>query len=225
MSLGGLTIAIGLMVDGAVVVVENTFHRLGHDKSDSKIRTILESATEVGTPVLFGVGIIILVFLPLMTLTGMEGKMFSPLAVTIAIALLISLILSFTLTPVLCSYFLKGGSGEDTKIIKLIKAPYEKLLNLCLNNEKKTILIATAVFIFSIVLLPFLGTSFIPEMKEGTLVANITRMPNISLDESIEIEKIATKQITSVPGVLSVVSNIGRVKVLRILNHKTNLKQ
>jgi cobalt-zinc-cadmium resistance protein CzcA len=210
MSLGGLTIAIGLMVDGAVVVVENTFHRLGHDKSDSKIRTILESATEVGTPVLFGVGIIILVFLPLMTLTGMEGKMFSPLAVTIAIALLISLILSFTLTPVLCSYFLKGGSGEDTKIIKLIKAPYEKLLNLCLNNEKKTILIATAVFIFSIVLLPFLGTSFIPEMKEGTLVANITRMPNISLDESIEMEKIATKQITSVPGVLSVVSNIGR---------------
>jgi cobalt-zinc-cadmium resistance protein CzcA len=191
-------------------VVENTFHRLGHDKSDSKIRTILESATEVGTPVLFGVGIIILVFLPLMTLTGMEGKMFSPLAVTIAIALLISLILSFTLTPVLCSYFLKGGSGEDTKIIKLIKAPYEKLLNLCLNNEKKTILIATAVFIFSIVLLPFLGTSFIPEMKEGTLVANITRMPNISLDESIEMEKIATKQITSVPGVLSVVSNIGR---------------
>jgi len=210
MSLGGLTIAIGLMVDGAVVVVENTFHRLGHDKSDSKIRTILESATEVGTPVLFGVGIIILVFLPLMTLTGMEGKMFSPLAVTIAIALLISLILSFTLTPVLCSYFLKGGSGEDTKIIKLIKAPYEKLLNLCLNNEKKTILIASAVFIFSIVLLPFLGTSFIPEMKEGTIVASITRMPNISLDESIEMEKKATKEITTVPGVLSVVSNIGR---------------
>jgi len=210
MSLGGLTIAIGLMVDGSVVVVENTFHRLGHDKSDSKIRTILESATEVGTPVLFGVGIIILVFLPLMTLTGMEGKMFSPLAITIAIALLISLILSFTLTPVLCSYFLKSGSGEDTKIIKLIKAPYEKLLNLCLNNEKKTILIASAIFIFSIVLLPFLGTSFIPEMKEGTLVANITRMPNISLDESIEMEKIATKEIFKVPGVLSVVSNIGR---------------
>jgi cobalt-zinc-cadmium resistance protein CzcA len=210
MSLGGLTIAIGLMVDGAVVVVENTFHRLGHSESDSRIHTILEAATEVGTPVFFGVGVIILVFLPLMTLTGMEGKMFSPLAVTIAIALLISLILSFTLTPVLCSYFLKGGSSEDTKIIKLIKAPYEKLLNLCLNNEKKTILIATAVFIFSIIVLPFLGTSFIPEMKEGTLVANMTRMPNISIDESIEIEKKATKAITEVPGVLSVVSNIGR---------------
>ncbi|MFM8491001.1 MAG: efflux RND transporter permease subunit, partial [Candidatus Methylopumilus sp.] len=178
--------------------------------TNSKLRVILESATEVGKPVLFGVGIIILVFIPLMTLTGMEGKMFSPLAVTIAIALLISLILSFTLTPVLCSYFLKGGSGEDTKIIQLIKAPYLKLLNLSLNNEIKTISIAVGVFVLSIIVLPFLGTSFIPEMKEGTLVANITRMPNISLDESIDMEKKATKEIASVPGVLSVVSNIGR---------------
>ncbi|MEY4148770.1 MAG: Cation efflux system protein CzcA [Pseudomonadota bacterium] len=181
MSLGGLTIAIGLMVDGSVVVVENTFHRLGHDKTNSKLRVILESATEVGKPVLFGVGIIILVFIPLMTLTGMEGKMFSPLAITIAIALFIS-----------------------------IKAPYLKLLDLSLNNEIKTITIAVSVFILSIVVLPFLGTSFIPEMKEGTLVASITRMPNISLDESIDMEKKATKEIVSVPGVLSVVSNIGR---------------
>jgi cobalt-zinc-cadmium resistance protein CzcA len=171
---------------------------------------ILESATEVGKPVLFGVGIIILVFIPLMTLTGMEGKMFSPLAVTIAIALLISLILSFTLTPVLCSYFLKGGSGEDTKIIQIIKKPYIKLLDLALGNEFKTILIAVGVFILSIVILPFLGTSFIPEMKEGTVVASITRMPNIALEESIEMEKKATKEIMSIPGVESVVSNVGR---------------
>ncbi len=111
-----------------------------------RLRVVLESATEVGKPVLFGVGIIILVFIPLMTLTGMEGKMFSPLAITIAIALFISLVLSFTLTPVLCSYFLKGGSGEDTKIIQVIKAPYLKLLDLSLNNEVKTILIASKCF-------------------------------------------------------------------------------
>jgi cobalt-zinc-cadmium resistance protein CzcA len=156
------------------------------------------------------VGIIILVFIPLMTLTGMEGKMFSPLAVTIAIALLISLILSFTLTPVLCSYFLKGGSGEDTRIIHIIKKPYIKLLDVALSNELKTIFIALGVFIFSIVILPFLGTSFIPEMKEGTVVATITRMPNIALDESIDMEKKATKEIMSIPGVESVVSNVGR---------------
>ena len=92
----------------------------------------------------------------------------------------------------------------------MIKAPYLKLLDLSLNNEVKTILIATSVFVLSIVVLPFLGTSFIPEMKEGTLVASITRMPNISLEESIDMEKKATKEIASVPGVLSVVSNIGR---------------
>jgi cobalt-zinc-cadmium resistance protein CzcA len=124
MSLGGLAIAIGLMVDGSVVVVENAFHQLGHRPGESKIRVVLEAATEVGTPVLFGVGIIILVFLPLMTLEGMEGKMFGPLAMTIAIALFVSLVLSLTLSPVMCSYILKGGSGEDTRMIQAINKPY-----------------------------------------------------------------------------------------------------
>lgn len=120
MSLGGLAIAIGIMVDGSVVVVENTFAKLGERlKSDeSKSRIILEAATEVGKPVLFGVGIIILVFMPLLSLEGMEGKIFAPMAITIAIALTISLIESFTLSPVLCSYILKGGSGDDTKVVK-----------------------------------------------------------------------------------------------------------
>ncbi|MES2552175.1 MAG: efflux RND transporter permease subunit, partial [Pseudomonadota bacterium] len=104
MSLGGLAIAIGLMVDGSVVVVENAFHHLGHRKGESKIRVVFEAASEVATPVLFGVGIIILVFLPLMTMEGMEGKMFAPMAYTIAIALFVSLVLSLTLTPALSSY-------------------------------------------------------------------------------------------------------------------------
>jgi cobalt-zinc-cadmium resistance protein CzcA len=96
MSLGGLAIAIGLMIDGAVVVVENVFHRLGHDKSTPRLKLVFDSVMEVGTPVVFGICIIILVFLPLMTLEGMEGKMFAPLAHTIAIALAISLVLSLT---------------------------------------------------------------------------------------------------------------------------------
>ena len=101
MSLGGLAIAIGLMVDGSVVVVENIFANLGHSSSeDLKPQVILDAVSEVATPVIFGVGIIILVFLPLMTLEGMEGKMFAPLAYTIAIALGISLVLSLTLSPV-----------------------------------------------------------------------------------------------------------------------------
>ncbi|HBA08715.1 MAG TPA: CusA/CzcA family heavy metal efflux RND transporter, partial [Methylotenera mobilis] len=211
MSLGGLAIAIGLMVDGSVVVVENAFHHLGHRQGESKVRVVLEAATEVGTPVLFGVGIIILVFLPLMTLEGMEGKMFAPLALTIAIALFVSLVISLTLSPVLCSYILKGGSGEDTKLIQSIKTPYLKLLNWTLANDKKTIATATTVFVVSLMVVPLLGTSFIPEMKEGSIVPGINRVPNISLEESIKMENEAMRLIMEkVPGVKSAMSGIGR---------------
>lgn len=211
MSLGGLAIAIGLMVDGSVVVVENAFHHLGHRKNESKIRVVLEAASEVATPVLFGVGIIILVFLPLMTLEGMEGKMFAPLAYTIAIALFVSLVLSLTMTPALCSYVLKGGSGEDTKLIQAIKKPYLSALNWVLNNEKKTITFSALLFIGTIALFPFLGTSFIPEMKEGSIVPGINRVPNISLEESMKMENKAMKLIMEqVPGVKSAISGLGR---------------
>ena len=210
MSLGGLAIAIGLMVDGSVVVVENAFHQLGHRQGESKIRVVLEAATEVGTPVLFGVGIIILVFLPLMTLEGMEGKMFGPLAMTIAIALFVSLVLSLTLSPVMCSYMLKGGSGEDTRFIQAIKRPYLRLLNFAISNEKKTIGVAVASFVVALLIIPLLGTSFIPEMREGSIVPNIIRAPNISLDESLVMEKEALQVIAKLPGVKSVVSAVGR---------------
>ena len=198
------------MVDGSVVVVENTFHQLGHRKSESKIRVVFEAASEVATPVLFGVGIIILVFLPLMTLEGMEGKMFAPLALTIAIALFVSLILSLTLSPVMCSYMLKGGSGDDTRLIQAIKRPYVSMLNWALINEKKTILTAVVVFVLSILTVPLLGTSFIPEMKEGSIVPNIIRVPNISLEESIKMEMQAMKIISKIPGVKSAISGLGR---------------
>ena len=211
MSLGGLAIAIGLMVDGSVVIVENTFHRLGHMKSnENKNQVIFNACKEVATPVLFGVGIIILVFLPLMTMQGMEGKMFAPLALTIAIALTISLILSFSLSPALCSFFLTGGSGEDTKLIQKIKTPYINVLKKVLVNQKKVITIAVSFFVVSIMTIPFLGTSFIPEMKEGSIVPGIDRVPNISIEESINMEFKAMKAIMEVPGVKSVVSALGR---------------
>jgi cobalt-zinc-cadmium resistance protein CzcA len=210
MSLGGLAIAIGLMVDGSVVVVENAFAKLGHDAGESRVRTILEAVLEVGTPVIFGISIIILVFLPLMTLQGMEGKMFGPLAFTIAIALAISLVLSLTLTPVLASYLLRGGAEHDTKLIALMKRPFLAALHWALANERKTILAAVALFAGSVALLPFLGTSFIPEMKEGSLSPNIDRVPNISLEESLKMETEALRLIRDVPGVKSVVSRLGR---------------
>ena len=212
MSLGGLAIAIGIMVDGSVVVVENTFAKLGEKlkSGESKNRIILEAATEVGTPVLFGVGIIILVFMPLLSLEGMEGKMFAPMAITIAIALTISLILSFTLSPVLCSYVLKGGSEDDTKVVARLRAPYERWLRWSLANPKlvvKRSLIALAISLVGFVLL---GKAFIPVMQEGSITPVIVRAPNISLDESIKLEFEAIKRIMTIPGVEMAVSRLGK---------------
>ncbi|MBL8533539.1 MAG: efflux RND transporter permease subunit [Betaproteobacteria bacterium] len=212
MSLGGMAIAIGLMVDGSVVVVENAFSHLGR-RSDgyvSRSAVILGSVLEVATPVLFGVGIIILVFLPLMTLTGMEGKMFSPLAYTIAIALGVSLVLSLTLSPALAAIFLKGGADHDTRLIALIKKPYLGLLHNTMNNPVLTTGIAVALFVGAFALVPFLGTSFIPEMKEGSVSPNIMRAPNISIEESTRMEQEAMRRMMEVPGVKLAVSRVGR---------------
>ena len=210
MSLGGLAIAIGLMVDGSVVVVENVFARMSHNPKADRIKVTLEAVLEVATPVVFGICIIILVFLPLMTLEGMEGKMFAPLAYTIAIALAISLLLSLTLSPVLSSYLLKAGSEEDTLFVRLLKRPYIATLRWAIHNQKKVILASLAVFAATVSLFPLLGTSFIPELKEGTISPNMDRVPNISLDESIRMEMEAIKKVRKVTGVEYVVSRLGR---------------
>ncbi len=210
MSLGGLAIAIGLMVDGSVVVVENAFARLGQRPGESRARVVFEAVQEVATPVIFGIGVIILVFLPLMTLQGMEGKMFAPLAYTIAIALAISLVLSLTLTPALASYALRGGAEHDTWMIARLKAPYLRLLRAALGNERRTVAAAVFAFAASLALVPFLGTAFIPEMKEGAISPAIDRVPNISIDESIAMEQEAMRRVMEVPGVKMAVSRLGR---------------
>lgn len=217
MSLGGLAIAIGLMVDGSVVVVENVFGTLSHAShgrapmsSREKSSTVLRAVTDVATPTLFGVTIIILVFLPLMTLEGMEGKMFAPLAYTIAIALAISLVLSLTLSPVLCTYLLKGGSEEDTWLVRMLRKPYQAMLSWATAHRKTMIAGVVLLFVGALCLFPLLGTSFIPEMQEGTLSPNADRVPNISLDESLRMEKQMQGLMLKVPGVENVVSRVGR---------------
>lgn len=212
MSLGGLTIALGMMVDPTVVVVENIYQRLGEakDTGKSKFDIIVDATAEVGTPVIFGLIVTVLVFLPLMTLEGMEGKTFSPLAITISISLFIALIVSLLLSPVLCDYLIKGGSEQDTKIIAVMKNGYLRVFDLAYNNQKKTIIIAISSLAVAIALFPLLGKSFIPIMKEGAITPVIIRAPSISLDEAIKIETEAMKLIAAVPGVKSVVSKLGR---------------
>jgi cobalt-zinc-cadmium resistance protein CzcA len=210
MSLGGLAIAIGLIVDGAVVVVENAFGQLSHRKGEAKLRIIQEAVQQVAKPVVYGVGIIVLVFLPLMTLEGMEGKMFAPLAYTIAIALTASLLLALTLTPALCAYFLKGGHEEDTRPVAFAKRHYLELLHVALAHPRVTVGSAVALLVGSLCLFPFLGKSFIPTLKENSITPAITRSPNMSFDEVMAIELEASKRIASVPGVRMVVNKVGR---------------
>ena len=220
MSLGGLAIAIGLMVDGSVVVVENAFAHLSRNDRPgvSRLRVISDAVLEVATPVIFGVGVIILVFLPLMTLQGMEGKMFAPLAFTIAIALFFSLVLSLTLTPVLSWYLLRvkppkpghDSDDHDTWLIRKLKKPYLFLLNRAVDRPAMTVTASVLALAGALALVPFLGTAFIPEMKEGSVVPGINRVPNISLEESIRMEMEAMRLVMQVPGVKSAVSGLGR---------------
>lgn len=212
MSLGGLAIAIGLMVDATVVVVENVYHKLGQagDSMGARVRTVLAATTEVATPTIFGIAIIILVFLPLMTLQGIEGKMFAPLALTIAIALAVSLAVSLFLSPVLCSYFLKGGADHDTQLIAFLKRHYLTLLDGATRSHRITLSASVALLLGSLALFPLLGKSFMPTMKEGALTPQINRVPSISLDESIRMEMAAMKEVAKVPGVRMVVSKLGR---------------
>ncbi len=212
MSLGGLAIAIGLMVDATVVVVENVYLKLGEyvPGGKSRRRIVFEATTEVATPTIFGIAIIILVFLPLMTLQGIEGKMFAPLALTIAIALAVSLVVSLLLSPVLCSFFLKGGGDHETWLIAFLKRRYTPLLDAALGLPWVTVAAAMALLAAAVGLFPLLGKSFMPIMKEGALTPQINRVPSISLEESLRIEMDAMKRIAAVPGVKMVVSKLGR---------------
>ncbi|MEI8384554.1 MAG: CusA/CzcA family heavy metal efflux RND transporter [Nitrosomonadaceae bacterium] len=212
MSLGGLTIALGMMVDPTVVVVENIYQKLNQARGTgaSKLDVIVKATAEVGTPVIFGVIVTVLVFLPLMTLEGMEGKMFSPLAITISIALMVALFVSVLLSPVLSAYILKGGSDQDTKIVASLKSRYLALLNSALGNQKATMMISLGLLALAFILFPFLGKSFIPIMKEGSITPVIIRVPSISLEESMKLETEAMKLVATVPGVKYVVSKLGR---------------
>ena len=210
MSLGGLAIAIGLMVDGSVVVVENVFARLSHSPGDNRLHAVRDAVVEVGTPVIFGVLIIVLVFVPLMTLEGTEGKMFAPLAYTIAIALLLSLALSLSLSPALSMFYLKGGKETDTWLVATLRRPYEQILAWAMRNRWKSVGSVLLLLGISVSLFPLLGTAFIPEMQEGTLGPNADRVPNISLDESIKMELQMQDLMRDIPGVESVVSRLGR---------------
>jgi cobalt-zinc-cadmium resistance protein CzcA len=202
MTLGGLAIAIGEIADGSLVVVENVYRHLAQNQGTTKKSTpevILQATKEVGRPILFGILIISVVFLPLMTLHGMEGKMFAPLAYTLVIALLASVVVTLTLSPVLASLFLRGDHPEEPHLTRWMKQRYVPVLQWTLRHRSLVLTGSTAIVLCSLALVPFVGREFIPLLEEGALTPQVVRLPSVSLAESIEMEKQTHKAMLEFP--------------------------
>ena len=214
MSLAGLAVGIGMMVDGAVVMVENGYRLLSHHagKTVNKTHVILEAAREVMNPVAFAILIIIVVFLPLFSLTGLEGKMFKPMALTITFAMVGSLLLTMTLVPVLSALILKPKEEKDTFIVLWAKKLYLPLLDWALENKRKMISGAVVLLMITFALIPFLGKEFMPALQEGDIIFRVTSIPSTSLEESIRISKEVEASLKKFPQVASTVAMIGRAE-------------
>ena len=214
MSLGGLAISLGMIVDAAIIQVENVQRHLSEGSAEKhKIHTVLDAVLEVRKPSLFGELIIALTFIPIMTLQGIEGKMFSPLAFTVVIALLSSLALSIFVIPVFCSFFLKPEIEKESFLVRWAKKAYLPALRWAAGHGKTVVITAVLFLTACLALFPFLGKEFIPSMDEGTLTPQIIRLPSVSLTESIEIEKKAQQVLLTFPEVLAVVSKIGAAEI------------
>jgi len=215
MSLAGLAIGIGMMVDGAVVMVENSFRLLSHQagKTVNRTHVILEAAREVINPIAFAILIIIVVFLPLFSLTGLEGKLFKPMALTITFAMVGSLILTMTLVPVLAALILKPMEEKDTFLVRWAKQLYLPRLDWALDNKRKVIGGALVLLVASLAVFPFLGKEFMPSLQEGSIMFRVTGIPSTSLDESIAVSKRFDAMLKqNFPQVKSTLATIGRAE-------------
>lgn len=211
MSLGGLAIAIGMLVDSAVVVVENAFAKLSEsDSSLPKLHQVYRATKEVSTAVFSGILIIAVVFLPLLTLEGLEGKLFAPVAMTIVFALFGSLVLSLTLIPVVCSLILKSTPHEETRLGNFFSRLYAPMLDFSLTRTKTLFVSAIVFLIFSFTLFLFVGKSFMPTLDEGDIILGVETPPSISLEKSKELNLAIQKTILEkVPEVKSIVARTG----------------
>lgn len=211
MSLGAID--FGMIVDGAIVMSENIIHRLRENQSKIPKQQIIEIAVkEMAKPIFFGVLIITVVYMPVLSLEGMEYKMFSPMVYTVCFALLGSLLVALFLTPVLCSMFLNSDRKQkENKFIQKIQIYYNNLLELALKNRIKTIMAAFVLFVISIFSLTFKGTEFIPSLDEGCFSIGVTSLPSISLSETVKTTTLVEKTLLeNIPEVRQVVSKIGR---------------
>ena len=210
MSLGGLIIAVGILVDSAVVVVENAFERLSRDKNLTPIHTIYRASKEIAPSVVSGIIIIIVFFVPILTLEGLEGKMFVPLGQTIVFALIGSLVLSITVIPVMCSFVLKPKPHKETLLLRAIGVVYNPLLRFCLKHGVLVIISSLVFLAFAFSLFPYIGKTFMPTLDEGDIVVSLETAPSTSLDESRDVLLMITKKVKeAVPEIKTIVSRAG----------------
>src|SRR5262245_11876563 len=215
MSLAGLAIGIGMMVDGAVVMVENSFRLLAHQagKAVDRGQVVLQAAREVANPIAFAILIIIVVFLPLFSLTGLEGKLFKPMAFTITFAMAGSLLLTLTLVPVLSALVLKPKAERDTLLVAAAKRLYLPRLDWALENKEPVVGAAGVLLLGVLIVFPFLGKEFMPSLQEGAIMFRVTSIPSTSLEESIRISQEFDKTLkANFPQVKSVLATIGRAE-------------
>ncbi len=212
MSLGGIAIAIGMLGDGSIVMVENIYRHLNESESAAKRKSdvVLQAAKEVSRPILFSVGIIITVFLPIFTLEGVEGKMFSPMAFTIAFALLGSIVTALVVAPVLSVFLLHQRVRKELRLVTFLKNVYRPLLERAIRWKGAVVVAALAAFVLSMTVLPFIGTEFIPTLEEGSILIGVIMSPSISLEKATETVMNLEKQIMKYPEVEETISRIGR---------------
>lgn len=210
MSLGGLVIAIGMLVDSSVVIVENIVNRLENNQNLPRLHVIFRACKEVATPVLSGTIIIIIVFSPLLMLSGLEGKLFTPVALTIVFAMLSALVLSLTIIPILASLLLKNEAVTPPKLVVFLQNIYEKTLTKAANKPAALVLLSLSVLIVSLVLFKDLGKSFMPVLDEGDIIVQLEKSPSISLKSSINIDEQVEKELLkNIPEIVQIVARTG----------------
>ncbi len=214
MSLGGLAIAVGMLVDSAVVMVEHITAELGEEgekrRKKPKVEIILKAAREVAPSIVTGVLIIIIVFMPLLTLEGLEGKMFKPVALSIVFALFSSLVLSLTLIPVFSYMILKIRPDKESFVMKILLKSYKPALLFSINHQRIVVASAVLLLLSAVYMFMHVGKTFMPTMDEGSIIIGIEKNPSISLNESKAMDlKIQQKILKEVPEVVSIVARTG----------------
>jgi heavy metal efflux system protein len=214
MTLGGMAFSVGMVVDASIVVAENIRRHFAEKRDPSQRTSILvEAMVEVARPVSFSVLIIALVLVPLFSLQGLEGKMFGPLAATLLLCLLVSIAVAMVVVPPLAALVLRQVEEREFEAARRFREAYLKLLQRALDRPKATYAIAFTVLALSILLVPFMGTEFMPPLDEGSIAINVVRLPNASLEGSVAVGTMLEKRLLRFPEIATVVSKTGRAEI------------